>query len=376
MKGIGKKTFREKGWIEGLAASLCPFIFLGNQTFEYSGPVGRFTIFRRLIPKYYEKISYYHKFKSYSGFILPVTSCRNDSVRNTLFTLPHFLHWVVRHNDIRLSREKIQEWLSNRNAGFLQIVEKEDLDGLIQFRLTKEVFENLLLDLDYITAVYDCFPDPVRIARQEPFHWRSYGEFLSWVYGEPVEYMNWHWENFIICLVFDHIAAQRRLGWEKHVIRHLLQAYNGRLENFFQIKSDINNIDLAVNFEYQPHGWALLHISFQDHRVTILCSEHINPFEKFICWLKSIESGELPIAFTIDEEGDEKIFLAHATSDFQRIFFQIMEKYNHIVYLEAICSREHLVQTFKNALRSFLQSQPNLKDWGAINLLTDSWFQK
>ena len=195
-----KKKFREYGQIETLAASLCPFILLDSDIEIDPCPKGYFTVYRRKRSNYSR-----NSYVGLSGFIMPVVNCHHDSLRNTLFTLPHYIRQVLQKDAVRLSRERIQEWLDHRDAGFLQIVEKENFDGLVYFRLTASVFEKLFAHCDYVTMVCDRWPDPARIEKMEPFQWRSYGDFLMWFYGDPWSHNCWR--NFSVCLVFDHLAA-------------------------------------------------------------------------------------------------------------------------------------------------------------------------
>lgn len=365
-----KKKFREYGQIETLAASLCPFILFDSDIEMDPCPKGYFTVYRRKRSNYSR-----NSYVGLSGFIMPVVNCHDNSLRNTLFTLPHYIRQVLRKDAVRLSRERIQEWLDRRDAGFLQVVRKENFDGLVYFQLTASVFEKLFAYCDYVTMVSDRWPDPARIEKMEPFRWRSYGDFLMWFYGDPWSHN--YWSNFSVCLVFDHLAGRRRIEWERN-IRPFLRTGLGRLDKFFQPRPEVENTQVTVKLEnMEDHGFyqACLDITIANNDLKIIISDDFH-FIFFIAWLKAIEFGELPIAFIVYEGAKGKQFLAHATTDSRRVFFQIADEYEHQVYLEAICSREDFVKVFKDAVWKFLQSISDKRYWEANELLEDYWFDE
>ena len=50
--------------------------------------------------------------------------------------------------------------------------------------------------------------------------------------------------------------------------------------------------------------------------------------------------------------------------------------YEPKIYFEAICSCQHLVKVFKDAIWQFLQSIPDKRAWMANELLMDCWFDE
>ena len=113
----------------------------------------------------------------------------------------------------------------------------------------------------------------------------------------------------------------------------------------------------------------ILRITLGEQDIKIFLSDVYDPFPSLLEWLQAILVNDLPIGFEIDEEGTEKLLLAHAF-DADRLLFAVVDKWDRTEYGAAVVDCGAFLAVFHKELNDFLRD-PNRFDkegWNPTDL--------
>lgn len=244
-------------------------------------------------------------------------------------------------------------------------MDKEPISSWVRFEIVPEVFREILSHCEYVTAVSDEKEISTRILEHVPFRFESHGELLEWAD------MN----------VRQHHAIQPFALFLANSLSHVPDMFSGTRERrtmfrpseyamrFSIPNPSVSSAGVGIHFEDDGYGWVILRIILGGQDIEIFFSYVYDPFPSLLEWLQAILSDDLPIGFEVDEEGTEKLLIAHAF-DANRMLFAVVDKWDRTEYGAAVVDRGAFLAVFHKELNDFLRD-PNRFDkegWKATDL--------
>ena len=307
------------------------------------------------------------------GIVLPLSLCCNAPLREKLM---EFAQLVVHpmSDDSALGklvtasqrRTDLQAWLNQRDLGCLRLLDRGPVGSWIRLELASETFRKVLSYCEYVTAVSDKADTSTRILEHAPFKFESHGELLEWV---DLDTRSHHAiQPFALYLandlsrVPDMFSGTRQ---RKTTFRPSEYAMRFSIPDGAAISADV-----GIHFEVDDFGWVILRMTLGEQDIEVDFSHVYDPFPSLLEWLQAILVGDLPIGFEIDEEGTERLLIAHAF-DNGRLLFAVLDKWDRTEFGAAIVDREALLAAFHKELNDFLRDPGrfNTDDWEATDIL-------
>ncbi len=317
---------------------------------------------------------------TYAGLLLPVSSCRDPTVRKALEDTIRL--FKARDGRKRAERRRDAQTLLDAAGGGLTLLQDGDTAGFLGLARTPELFGTLHRCFDHVTRLRDDPAGTVEVLATEPFPWRSYGEALEW-YHAPFDDRPFPWSHLSTTLVFGRAAG---IGpWlEKWGTRLSVTVPELRLADHFTLRPDLPDAELSVALRFSGYYTIWLDITANGRSVRIDCTDSQSPFADIVAWAKRIDAGESQVALEIDEEGPIKRLELLGTDQPGKALFTITECYEETVHLQAVVDTDDLARRFKDALWTFLHDGFDPDQWANADkwephelpnaVLSDLWF--
>lgn len=300
----------------------------------------------------------------YSGFILPLSLCRNARLREGLETFANLLLWPAGAPaqdearlhlppDARGRRLALQTWLNEAGLGCLRIADKESAVRWTRLHFTSEATQTVLREFDYVTAVEDGPGQPIRILKHEAFRWTSHGDLLDWCQLDsggdaPIN-------PFRLYMVS---ALSARSAWltgaeERRRLFRPLEYWAGATTP----NREMNMDRLRVRFDQ----FQLL-LALGERTAEIVLSEIYDPFPELLEWLQCLAAGDLPIGVAIDEDGSEARIVAHSCGE-GRLLVAVLDRWENTVRTAGVVETREFLSAFRHELTDFLQNRFDVQAW-------------
>jgi len=302
--------------------------------------------------------------QSYSGFILPLSLCRNARLRENLETFARLLLWPVGvpardkitlqlPPDARGRRLALQTWLDEAGLGGLKMVDKEPVTRWTRFYFTPEATQTVLREFDYVTAVEDGPGQPIRIIEHEAFRWTSHGDLLDWCQldsGEDAPIIPFR--LYMVSALFARSALLAGAEERRRLFRPLDYWAGATTPN-----RDMDMDRLIVRFDQ----FQLL-LTLGERTAEIVLSEICDPFPELLEWLQCLAAGDLPIGIAIDEDGSEACIVAHSCGE-GRLIVAVLDRWENTVHATGVVETGEFLSAFRRELTDFLRNRFDVQSW-------------
>ncbi|MDG4555053.1 MAG: hypothetical protein P9E24_12550 [Candidatus Competibacter sp.] len=300
----------------------------------------------------------------YSGFILPLSLCRNARLRKSLETFARLLLWPVGvpvRDEItpqpppgaRGRRLALQTWLDEAGLGCLKMVDKESVTRWTRFHFTLEATQSVLCEFDYVTAVEDGPGQAIRILEHEAFRWTSHGDLLDRCQldsGEDASIIPFRLYMVSALSTRSELCTDTR---ERERLFRPLEYWAGATTPNRDIQLD------RLRVRLEPYQ---LLLTFGERTAKILFSEINDPFPELLEWLRFLATGDLPIGVAIDEEGSEARIVAHACGE-GRLIVAVLDRWENAVRTAGVVETDEFLSAFRRELTDFLQNRFDVRSW-------------
>jgi len=319
-----------------------------------------------------------------TGLVLPISSIE-DRLRNKFQKMISWIKTLPIQNDMKLSRKMLKKYLEENNLDFLKINSGSNLDGWIQLELDKNIFENFVQNLSYVSQV-GIDNDVATILETKKFRWKSYGELIEWFYGFTKKNSFDRIELFSFYLVINHADGA---GYSLERKTSMLPSYEYPRIDFttlFDLKKEIKDSSLEVFIEETEHGWALLRMTIDKVVYPILLSSVFDPLEPILYFVNAVECNDLPAIISIDEEGTDKKIEGYAISEVDRFVFVLSDPFDDDDNLiaQVVFNRKYFVEVMISAFKDFFENRYIQTQWdyqleeGELStkekILNNKWF--
>ena len=290
------------------------------------------------------------------GMILPLSLCGSASLREKLVQFAQLVAHPTTDGPAsgRLvcasqRRADLQAWLNERGLGCLRLLDKEPISSWVRFEIVPGVFREVLSHCEYVTAVSDRKDISTRILEHAPFRLESHGELLEW---DGLNVLLYHGiPPFYLFLANDLAHAPDMFSGTEE--RRAMFRPPGYAMRFSIPDASVSSSDVDVHYEDEGDGWGTLRITLGEQDIEIFVSDVFGPFPSLHEWLQAIRSNDLPIGFEIDEEGTDKLLIAHAF-DTGRLLFAVLDKWDGTEFGAAVVDRDVFLAAFHKELNDFL----------------------
>lgn len=294
------------------------------------------------------------------GLVLPLQMCRDEAARAALGGIPSLM--ADPHATLSQKRGRVQVKLDVAFRGGVSLVGREVLDGYFALQPGPALFRQLCESFDYVTDVVDNPAGLVRVTGSTRFRWPSYGELMEWFHTRDGVDLMGVWPRLTPYFVCGNTGALQSFASERWA-RAGLHRPATEPSKWFVIRPGLVDAEPIVRLEMGQYGWASLRISLNAETATIRLSEVFDPFDELVAWGQEIESGDLPVAFEIDEEGSEVTLIVLRTEDPLRVLLRIVRVGEGGVLAEGIVARSSLATGLKTELRRFFMSEFDPRHW-------------
>ncbi len=323
-----------------------------------------------------------------TGLIFPI-SFMDTSLKTKLEKMISWIKALPINNDIKLSRKMLQSYIKENNLDFLKISSDSELNGWIELKLDKNIFDNFVQDLSYISEV-GIENHNTTIRETKKFRWKSYGELMEWFYDLPQPKRNiFHKvELFSFYLVTNYADGAGYATLQKSV--SLTPSYElpkVDLTTLFELKKEIKNSSLEAFIEKTQSGWSLLRLSIDKEEYHIVFSNAFDPLEALVSFLCAVDRNDFPVMLTVDEEGTDKRIEGYALSESERFLFVLSDPYDDEYngpIVQAVFDRKYFIEVVIKAFKDFFEHRYIQSEWDWYleegepsvkeKILNDIWF--
>lgn len=297
----------------------------------------------------------------YTGPIMPISLIQNDELRHKLMEAIEYLKSFSNESDMKKVRKAFQAYLNNHGLGGLKFETQQNLKGFVTLKIEQSFFESILPKLEYVTA-FDITSDTATVYEHKPSLWNNIGDILFWFHGWPIK-NGYCYSVPMLYLVFEeveHPILSYRYSWYRD------GATSINIKKYFDLKKDVNISTLErVWIAETSGGWSTINFTINANEYEVICSNAYDPFEILFCMAKTIDDGELPMIFTIEEEGPEKRFEAYDTGVDDRFYFILSNPYaeDNEPIVEGIFSKKAFSLMMKEAFRDFFEHRYIEAEW-------------
>ncbi len=305
-----------------------------------------------------------HYVQNYSGFILPLSLCRDARLRESLETFARLLLWPAGGStrgkikpqlpsDAKGRRFALQTWLDQAGLSCLRMVDKEPLTGWTRFYFTPEAAQSVLCEFNYVAAVEDGPGQPIRMIEHEAFRWKSHGDLLDWCQldsGEDASMVPF--QLYMVSalsarsVLFAGAEERRRLFRPLAYWAGIMTPHHDMAMDQLMVRVD----------QYQ------LLLTLGERTAEIALSEIYDPFPELLEWLQCLASGDLSIGVTIDEDGSEAQIVAHSGGK-GRLIIAVLDRWENTVRIAGVVETEGFLAAFRRELADFLQNRFDVQSW-------------
>lgn len=300
----------------------------------------------------------------YSGFILPLSLCRNAHLRENLETFAKLLlrpAGVSTQDEVRPClpadakgrRHALQTWLDQAGLGCLRMVDKQPVRYWTRFCFTPEATQSVLREFDYVTAVADAPGQPIRMIEHEAFRWMSHGDLLDWSQlDRGGDALIQPFQLYMVSALSSRCAGLAGVAERRRLFRPLEYWTGVAAPN-----REINRERLVVRFDQ----FQLL-LTLGESTAEIVLSEIYDPFPELLEWLQFVATGDLPIGVAIDEDGSEACMVAHSCGE-GRLLVAVLDRWEETVRTAGVVETGEFVAAFHDELTDFLQNCFDVQSW-------------
>jgi hypothetical protein len=289
----------------------------------------------------------------HTGPIMPLSLIADSELRTSLLEAVEYLKSLLKEVDMRIVRKVFQAYLNTHELGALKFEVPRDLKGKVMFKLERNFFESILPKLQYVTAL-DISSDCAVVHEYKPAPWKHLGDLLFWMHGWPNEKLH-SYEIPTLYLVFEaieHPILSYRHSWSR------MEETSINIEKYFDLKKDIAISILERVWIDETHaGWSAIYLTIAETEYQVICSNAFDPFEILISFGQRVELGNLPMVFTIEEEGPEKRFEAYDTGTEDLFVFILSNTHSEDdePIIEGVFSRKAFSSMLKAAFKDFME---------------------
>jgi len=300
----------------------------------------------------------------YSGFILPLSLCRNAHLRENLETFAKLLLRPARVStqdevrpclpaDAKGRRHALQTWLDQAGLGCLRMVDKQPVRHRTCFCFTPEATQSVLREFDYVTAVADAPGQPIRMIEHEAFRWMSHGDLLDWSQLDSGgDALIQPFQLYMVSALSSRCAGLAGVEERRRLYRPLEYWAGATTPN-----REMNMDRLMVRFDQ----FQLL-LTLGERTAEIVLSEIYDPFPELLEWLQCLAAGDLPIGVAINEDGSEARIVAHFCGE-GRLIVAVLDRWENTVRTAGVVETEEFVAAFRRELTDFLQNRFDVRSW-------------
>jgi hypothetical protein len=300
----------------------------------------------------------------YSGFILPLSLCRNARLRESLETFARLLLWpagvpaqdgitLQLPSDARGRHLALQTWLDEAGLGCLKMVDKNSVTRWTRFYFTPAATQSILCEFDYVTAVADRPGQPIRIIEHEAFRWASHGDLLDWCQLDSREDLPINPFRLYMVSALSARSAGLAGAEERRRLYRPLEYWTGATTP----NREVNMDRLRVRFDQ----FQLL-LTLGERTAEIVLSEICDPFPELLEWLQCLAAGDLPISVAIDEEGSEAHIVAHSCGE-GRLLIAVLDRWEYTARAAGVVQTGEFLGAFRLELTDFLRNRFDVKAW-------------
>lgn len=297
----------------------------------------------------------------HTGPMMPLSLIADDELRTKLLDAVKYLKSLAKDGDMCKTRKVFQAYLDTHGLKSLTFEVPRELNGYVTFKMKKSFFESILPRLQYVTA-FDISSKYAVVHEYQPATWKHLGDLLFWMHG-------WHNQNgyryeipslYLVYEPIEHPIFSYRSSW----CRMEETAFN--LGKYFELKKDINISTLdRVWIEETHSGWSAIYLTINGVEYRIICSNAFDPFETLISFGERVEHSDLPMIFTIEEEGPEKRFEVHNTGIDDLFVFILSNPYaeDNEPLVDGVFSKKAFSSMLKAAFKDFMAHRYIEQEW-------------
>ena len=300
----------------------------------------------------------------HSGLILPLSYCHDASLQERLrrfaklMLQPLGVH-LTREDvaglpvDARSRRHSLQGWLDTAGLDVLRLVDKEPLHRWTRLALTPAVFRSILSQFDYVSAVEYLTDETVRVVEWSALGWSSQCEILEWCRSsededDPLRPFG----LYLVAEIYGFVNAVTTHYARKRIFRPV--------DYWARIVSPTQSLPIdpvAVRLESDR-----LRLSLGDRTAEVFLSDIDDPFPTLLEWLQLVATGDLPIGFDIDDEGDEARILAHACGE-GRLLVAVLDRWKNAERIAGVVDSDVFLTAFRRELVDFFSHRFDVETW-------------
>lgn len=264
----------------------------------------------------------------------------------------------------------------------VQLHEKNRMSGFLRFKHTDSLFPALAGRFDYVVSLATQDGDRLAGPVYAPFAWNSYGSFLEWFHA-PEGYEVSGWNHVHVFAVFD----PPELFHFDFNAACLLERPSFDPSRHFVPAPGVEAASLEIRMEQdESSGCVDLVLRHADGETTIGISEVFQPVGPLLEWLRGVDSDDLPLCLTIEDEGPTWRLEAYPAGAPDLMLLRVHDPYDDTgVPLECLLDQMRFVEELRTAMRDFFASgfQPDRwsdgDDAGRLlkkRMLSDPWLMR
>jgi hypothetical protein len=308
----------------------------------------------------------------HSGLILPLSCCRDLTLQEHLHTFAGFLALPIMAQtsgknglcmppDARSRRRALQQWLDDAGLGLLRLLDKEPLHCWTKLALTPAVFQQVLSLFDYVSALEFAQDKAARIVDRTSFDWASHCELLEWCRSGDDEDDPLYPFGLYLATEVSIFGTAVRTHWECKPL----------------FRPDEYWVDFSVPKTNQPTAPVEVHLELDRWRLRLgertaeVSLPDLNyPLSTLLEWLQRLATGDLPIGFDVDDEGDEVRILAHGFGG-KRLLVAILDLWKDAEPVIGVVDTDAFLAAFRRELNDLLRNRFDIKIWSRLYSLND-----
>jgi len=365
-------------------AGLGPFLFAAQQ-----GSHGLFGNRRKKQPGHFLLADAFGSgLIPYNGLVLPLSTCSDSRMKAAFLELRRFMRddgcGIDPRPEYNLTakRAAAQRHLDANLGGAVQLHEKNRMSGFLRFKHTDSLFPALAGRFDYVVSLATQDGDRLAGPVYAPFAWNSYGSFLEWFHA-PEGYEVSGWNHVHVFAVFD----PPELFHFDFNAACLLERPSFDPSRHFVPAPGVEAASLEIRMEQdESSGCVDLVLRHADGETTIGISEVFQPVGPLLEWLRGVDSDDLPLCLTIEDEGPTWRLEAYPAGAPDLMLLRVHDPYDDTgVPLECLLDQMRFVEELRTAMRDFFASgfQPDRwsdgDDAGRLlkkRMLSDPWLMR
>lgn len=297
----------------------------------------------------------------HTGPIMPLSLIADNDLRTRLLEAVEHLKSLPKDADMRKTRKVFQAYLNAHGLGALTFEVPRDLNGYVTFKIEQSFFETILPKLQYVTA-FDISSDCAVIHEHKLAPWKHLGDLLFWMHG-------WRNKNgyrydipnlYLVFEAIEHPMLSYRYSWYK------MEETSININKYFDLKKEIEISTLEKVWIDETHaGWSAIYLTIVETEYRVICSNAFDPFEILISFGERIEHSNLPMIFTIEEEGPEKRFEAYDTGTDDLFVFILSDPYaeDNKPIVDGVFSKKAFSSMLKAAFKDFMEHRYIEAEW-------------